>query len=269
VVVAYTTLAALQLREMSRATKASSEASHTAASALAENTRQFNITFGEMQAQTTATQKAANAAKDQAVASKDAAATALAAERGWIKITEPKAVGDAFWPPDGSFQLTVKYRLINVGHSVVTDIHVRGQFIAEWGGAVVNTIQTEISYCDEARKEHSDPKIVRTLFPGDDFWDDITLSLSKQEMEIADKTWPFGGNREKSVYPVLIGCVNYQLPFSKEIHQTRFIYDINWFRPPKPEPWNLHGRGTFPLGRAVPESEIDIRPHFLGGLFAD
>lgn len=223
------------------------------------------LQVGEMRKQETDTHALAEAAGQQAT-------TSLASERGWVKITDPKAVGDVFWPPDGSFQLTVKYRLTNVGHSVITGIYVRGQSIAQlWlPNSVIYPIQMAIAYCDNMRKEQPDPKTVRTLFPGDDFWDDLTVSISKREMEIADKTWPNPyGNREKSVYPTLIGCVNYQLPFSKDIHQTRFIYDINWFRPPKPGPWNLHGRGTFPIGKPVPESEIDIRPHFLGGLFAD
>jgi len=67
VVIAYTTVAAFQWREMRKATKASTDAANTAALALAENTRQFNVTFGEIQAQTSATQKAANAAQQSLI----------------------------------------------------------------------------------------------------------------------------------------------------------------------------------------------------------
>jgi hypothetical protein len=228
--------------------------------------------LGEMSKQAEAAKTLAVQTEQNARAARDSADTLLASERGWVKITDTKAWGDVFWPPDGSFQLTVKYRLINVGHSVVSGIHFKGKFIAKlWTtSTALDPIQTEITYCDDARQEHTDPKTVRTLFPGDEFWDDTTLSISRQEMDMADKTWPNPyGNREKSVYPTLIGCINYQLPFSKEVHQTRLIYDINWFRPPKPDPWNLHNLNPFPIGRPVPESEIDIRPHVLGGLFAD
>ena len=76
VVVAYTTVAAFQLNEMRKSTKASSEASRTAALALAENTRQFDMMFGEIQAQTFAQITAGNAAKEALIAS----------NRAWLEI---------------------------------------------------------------------------------------------------------------------------------------------------------------------------------------
>lgn len=248
---------------------AASDKSASAADSFSETAKQQ---LGEMSKQAKAARKLAVQTEQNARAARDSADTLLASERGWVKIADTKAFGDVFWPPDGSFQLTVKYRLINVGHSVITGIHFKGKFIAQlWTkSTTLDPIQTAIAYCEDARKERADPMTVRTLFPGDEFGDDITLSLSRQEMEMADKTWPNPyGNREKSIYPILIGCINYQLPFSKEVHQTSVIYDINWFKPPKPDPWNLHSRNPFPIGKAAPESEIDIRPHFLGGLFAD
>jgi hypothetical protein len=64
VLVAYTTFAAFQWAEMRKSTAASAEASKNAAAALAENTRQFDMMFGEVQAQTTAQGLSAHAANN-------------------------------------------------------------------------------------------------------------------------------------------------------------------------------------------------------------
>ena len=136
-----------------------------------------------------------------------------------------------------------------------------------------DVIDKERAWCDEKRKDRPDPRELRTLFPGDDFWSDIIVGIGRQEMYEADKTWPNPyGNREPAVLPVIIGCVNYRLPFSDDIHQTRFAYNVNFIdptRPPLPPKSNLHGQNPFRVGRNIPQAQIDIRPHIFGGLFAD
>lgn len=213
--------------------------------------------------------------KKSADAAKSAADTSLASERGWIKIADIEAGSDFWYTPTESFQMTMNYRLVNVGHSVITSIHFDAQMIPEyWGQTMIHdVIDKEIAWCNEKRKERPDPRELRTLFPGDAFWSDSTVSISKQEMYEANKTWPNPyGNREKQVIPVIIGCVSYRLPFSDDIHQTRFAYNVNFIdptRPPIPAKSNLHGQNPFIIGHTIPQAQIDIRPHYFGGLYAD
>jgi hypothetical protein len=143
-----------------------------------------------------------------------------------------------------------------------------------WGQTMIqDVIDKEIAWCDKKRTERPDPRELRTLFPGDDFWSDYLVGIGKQEMYEADKTWPNPyGDRKEAVYPVIIGCINYRLPFSDDVHQTRFAYNVNFIdptRPPMPPKSNLHGQNPFIVGRKIPKDQIDIRPHYFGGVYAD
>jgi hypothetical protein len=261
-------------RRIATASRRESRAADKNADAADSFSKTAEQQLGEMSKQAEAANKLAMQTQNNAEAARDYADTLLASERGWIKIADFEAGSDFWYTPNQTFQLTANYRLVNVGHSVITGIYFDAQMIVEyWGETMIqDVIDKEIVFCDEKRKERHDPRELRTLFPGDDLWSDTTVSISKQEMDEADKTWPNPyGNREPKVYPVIIGCVNYRLPFSNDIHQTRFAYNVNFADPTKPPipKENLHGQSPFIVGRTIPQAQIDIRPHYFGGLYAD
>jgi len=86
-VIGYTTVAAFQLEEMRKATKASSEASQTAAAALDENKRQFGLMLSQIRSQTSAQIQSGSAAKQVAGIAQN---TLHISERAYIVFGSPQ-----------------------------------------------------------------------------------------------------------------------------------------------------------------------------------
>ncbi|MGC2369446.1 MAG: hypothetical protein WA474_10310, partial [Candidatus Sulfotelmatobacter sp.] len=104
VVIAYTSVAAFQLEEMTKVTKASTDAAQTSAWALEENQRQFRLMFGQIKTQTAAQVKSGTAAGRAAKIAED---TLHVSERAYVT--------------DGAVQLDIAKKvlslpLINSGH---------------------------------------------------------------------------------------------------------------------------------------------------------
>jgi len=249
--------------------KKSSADTHDLAIAAKDQAVAVKSQVEELRKQGADTHALAEAAEEQATnteqnarAARDSADTLLASERGWVKIADIQAGGDLTYNPDGSFFLVVSYRLVNVGHSVITNIRFNAQMIPEYwrDNMLYDAIDKERAWCDVKRKERPDPRELRTLFPSDDFWSDYTVGIGKQEMYEADRTWPNPyGNRDPSVYPIIVGCVSYLLPFSDQVHQTRFAYNVNFIDPtksPLPTKINLHGQNPFIIAVKFPNPRL-------------
>ena len=213
------------------------------------------------------TEKAASAAQDAAQTAKD---TLVIAERPWITVGEMKADGPLAFNPDGSVSINLSFRLKNIGHSIATDIYLRPQMMAQIFGqsTFLDPINRQTEWCDKVRKERPERRFLKTLFPDDDTWESTSLQINKLEIDSAFGTYPNMLQQQGNfVAPIVYGCVNYQFPFSKEVHQTRFAFvisAINSKRPPSP-----HESYPFVVGRNVPESGITIKSYYFGGTFAD
>lgn len=110
VLIAYTTFAAFQWREMRKATKASAEASETAIVALDENKWQFRQTLKEIERQTKAQQDAADAAKSSAD-------SAVADQRPYVVVKVPGVLTGGLVE---NTALTSTVTIANVGRTPAT-----------------------------------------------------------------------------------------------------------------------------------------------------
>jgi hypothetical protein len=220
--------------------------------------------------------EAAKAAKISAGAAQSAAETAhdtlIASNRPWIVVERMTATSPLIFLPNGRANINLSFHLKNVGHSVASGIYLRPYLMAHTFDNMWFTTpfarQTE--WCDKVRKETPNPNALKTLFPNDDTWEPMGLELTKEEIDSSSATYPLKELRGKFIDPLVYGCVNYKFPFSKDVHQTRFMFSIS--RPFYKNNKIVAGKGlTAPIiiGRDVPVTELIIEKYFFGGTFAD
>lgn len=140
-IIVYTIVAYNQWHEMIKATKASTDAAHTAACALDENRRQFKDTLTEIQKQTVAQQNASTASWLSAqTAKKQSQLIAQQMEQTERQVSaklvfQNFTVEKKFAVENSPEQVTVSFDVVNVGGSAATEIG-----IGEGGGELKDTI---------------------------------------------------------------------------------------------------------------------------------
>jgi hypothetical protein len=215
-----------------------------------------------------ANQKAANAAKSAADTARD---TLIVSERPWIKVEEMVATSPLTFLANGRANVNLSFHLRNVGNSVATRIYLRPQLMAN---TFDNTLwerpfARQKDWCDYVRKETPNPDALKTLFPTDDAWEPMGLQLTKEEIDSSSATFPLKELRGKLINPMVYGCVNYEFPFSKDVHQTRFMFSISRMIPNSPTSRAFQATNPISVGGDVPEAELIIEKYFFGGTFAD
>jgi hypothetical protein len=213
--------------------------------------------------QSCATQKAANAAQDAADTAHD---TLVVSERPWITVTVGLNGPGLTFNPDGSASLNLGIAVKNIGHSVATGINIRPEMFAmsfSANGMFNEPLDKQSSFCEKVRKAAIDPRRLFTLFPTEDTTANITVTLTKADIDSA--IMPFNKRDAKYVLPVIYGCVNYQFSFDKLTHQTQFIYELSQFNPVEPS----HQFPIKIISGTVPLTNLVVRKYYFGGSLAD
>jgi hypothetical protein len=154
-------------------------------------------------------------------------------DRPWLKeIVRPNA---DFLYNDGGFSWAINVQLQNVGHSVATGAFVAGKLIAaniQNADLVDGPANAMNKFCDTIASESpiNPRRWGVSVFPGDI---DSVLGLSPILFpnDIKGNVVDGGKTLGRSIFPILIGCVDYQYSASSIRHQTRFIYDVFWKDP--------------------------------------
>jgi hypothetical protein len=101
------------------------------------------------------------------------------------------------------------------------------------------------------------------IFP--DSSDDSLLlgsGFSKGEIESTPTTNPHFS--VKHIFPIIVGCVDYQYGVSTHHHQTRFIYEVQRFDPAtRPHIFSIE------VGTDVPAPSVALVPYSFGGFLAN
>jgi len=210
-----------------------------------------------------ANRDAANAATKAANVAEQ---TLIITERPWVKVDEVIATGPLTFRADGRASINLSFHLKNIGHSIATGIYLRPQLMGNTFDQQIfdRPFDRQTEWCDKVRKEAPRARWLKTLFPGDDTWQGMGLELTKEEIESSSATNPYPESRGKFILPMIYGCVNYQFPFSKEIHQTRFIFSIS-----HPQPKDGSIPPSIRIGENVPISDMTINTFIFGGTSAD
>jgi hypothetical protein len=210
-----------------------------------------------------ANRDAANAAKK---ASDVAEQTLIITERPWIKVEGVVATSPLIFLPNGRASINLSFHLRNIGHSIATGIYLRPQMM---GNTFDNRVFSDpftkqAEWCENVKKETPNPRMLKTLFPDEDTWEPMGLELTREEIESSSATYPSKESLGKFITPLVYGCLNYQFSFSKDIHQTRFIFSIS-----HPFPKDKSIPIPISIGKDVPTSDLVIENYFFGGTFAD
>ncbi|HTC49828.1 MAG TPA: hypothetical protein VK722_21075 [Candidatus Aquilonibacter sp.] len=210
-----------------------------------------------------ANRDAANAASS---AAKTAENTLIVSERPWVVVDAMVATGPLRFLPNGRANVNLSFHIKNIGQSIASNIYLRPQMMGNIFGqqASVEPFTRQAEWCDSVRKETPDPRFLKTLFPHEDAWQPMGLELTKEEIESSSATYPVGELKRKFIVPLVYGCVNYQFPFSKDIHQTRFIFNVS-----HPQPKDGSIPPMIRVGEDVPISNLATGKYFFGGTFGD
>jgi hypothetical protein len=158
-----------------------------------------------------------------------------ATDRPWIKVIGAVANHPLIFHEAGSISargddfvnLGIKVIIQNVGRSVALNVNIRTDviFVSMIQGAAKNPftypIETQKALC--SKKPEAGLPI--NLFPGDDnrdqTGDDHDIPVSGNTFTI-----PADPPTVRRIMPIFIGCVDYTIGISGNIHQSRFIYEL-------------------------------------------
>jgi hypothetical protein len=201
--------------------------------------------------------------RDSADAAKESADTASRqlemVDRPWIK-EALRSVSD-FSTQNGTITWGVSISANNVGHSVATEVFPDARLIAIRGADFIDFPRKQVTeLCEKMTQRFkqlkTDPELWNnSIFP-DDHHDFIPFTTLLLPQEIAASSLDGGSGLGKSVFPVLIGCIEYHYPTSPHAHHTGFVYVLSHTDDPSlAEPT----RTFFSVGRTVPKDKIVLR----------
>lgn len=180
------------------------------------HTRIAAIAASDMVEQAKATTVAANASVDEARKATNVAHEAyLAEQRAWISV-ELDIDGPLRWytDRDGSRHASIdaSARITNIGKTPALNVHTQMDVVFGW----VEAKQAVQKLARESRHRNIDTS--RMLIP----------------RETYNRPWGLGFAEEKArshaagehIWPVIIGCVTYEIQRDKKLHQTAFAFAL-------------------------------------------
>jgi len=170
-----------------------------------------------------------------------------ATERAWIPpITE---ISGPLAKDGGRLKLTLKFIMKNTGHTPAMFVFPSPHFFLRRGG-LPDYLAEQKRWCDKDRQqEFSARNLGLTIFPSDTRAAPL-FNVTVPEEEVREKTLPNGW-----LFPAVVGCINYQYVFSKEWHQSGFVY-------------RLRKRDTSPITIGeldIPPENLFLEEHFSDG----
>jgi hypothetical protein len=152
-------------------------------------------------------------------------------DRPWLK-EEVKSAFD-FRPQNGAIGWAVTIKANNVGHSVATDVFPDARLIAIQDADLIDGPRRQVTQLcrdmikrSENMKAHDPDLWNNSIFP-DDSHRFIPFNVTLWPTDIAGKSFDGGVTLGKSVFPVLIGCIEYHYPTSGKAHHTGFVYVLS------------------------------------------
>lgn len=184
-------------------------------------------------------------------------------QRPWV-VTEYAVSAPIEYTPDGGvkFEITGTYK--NIGNSVALDVlDIPLPHIDDITLALTHPTNEQKEVCERMRnmREKSQESTEGdTLFPQDRGGYKMPIHFTKEQLDHAS----IGGQSEKIIGFVIIGCVDYKFSFSPKHHQTGYFYEIV-----RPLPNGQPGSIPMKLGETLQPNQLIIRRSLLGGFYAD
>ncbi len=208
---------------------------------------------------------------DAAKSAADTAAKQLEmSERPWIKV-KLVSHGPFTFSSSGYANLGLQFALKNVGHSVAAGVTIETRMFPVLGNEVfTKSIEHQKEVCAIARERKIDPQGLAggalSLFPEDEspspYTVDVAIDKPSIDSTIFRKDRFFPGSQE--IYPIVVGCADYQFTFESGHHQTGFIYEVRQLNPAD----RFHPMLII-VGRNVDAPKLLVDRYFFGGFWAN
>jgi hypothetical protein len=136
--------------------------------------------------------------------------------------------------------ITLRFVLHNIGNSPAAATWVNLVAFDMMFEGKSSPIDEQRKLCDPMRTYKPDPHAVGfTIFPGQIIQQDISTSISGKEINEVNAAIlrlikkPISNFRSR-LYPMIVGCIDYQFEFAPGHHQTPFMYQLVVIKPEQP-----------------------------------
>jgi hypothetical protein len=175
--------------------------------------------------------------------------------RPWIP-PSVRISGPLHHEPDGGLNITLQFALVNTGHSPASYVFPSSHFYLRRKDHR-DDLSEQQNWCRKERQRPVSPRDIGvTVFPNETApIPQIVVSVSKNDL--VEGTEP----HTKWLFPVIVGCINYQFDFAGGWHQSRYIY---WVSKIDRAPISVE-EGD------IPAEKLFLEPQFTdgGGFYAD
>lgn len=186
-----------------------------------------------------------------------------ASQRPWIKADVTIAAPITF-ETDG-MHLALKFDLRNTGHTPAMYAWPEWRIYSSRLLSPSALIKKQSELCSELIRPNGQNTPGLTIFPGEE--KSITIITTLPQSDIAADMAPFQdvkiAREHPAISPVVLGCVDYQLPSRQEHHQTGFAFEI----------WDtgtsemaLSGPLVLVSKEPIPINRLHLQPMLIQGL---
>jgi hypothetical protein len=212
---------------------------------------------------------AAQAAKDSADIAK---AAFLSSDRPWLKIVDASVSGPlTFDPTTREGRIEFKLAIKNVGRSPAVNVSMASEAVASI--TTLPNMQPDpmnLEVCKRLREPLFKWPLGSIVFPDDTIIRGMSIPIPANEIATYKSLLIEKGIKDPkmlvSISPLILGCVDYQLPVDGSHHQTGFAYHVNRRDTANP------GGTDFTVDTSVQSTSADevvLRDWFTGGSYAD
>jgi hypothetical protein len=168
---------------------------------------------------------------------------------------------------DGGLSIVFSIIMKNNGRLAANKVKVRfTPYFSKWGGNIFSEpMERQRDFCSKpnisrdsrANLEGLTNENALTIIPGDAREWQINFGIKPTDSDIIE--WPPSETHQpqtKRLYPIVVGCVDYQSGVMTEPHQTGFIFEIKRGDPRMPS--------FITMGEDVRREDVVIEQYFLG-----
>ena len=222
-----------QLNEMESSSKSSDEAASTQAKIMQGQLDEMKSSSKAADGQAKIMQGQLDEMKTASKLTQKTLNLLVVDQRPWVSV-DVQTIAPLTFDSKNNGSIGVRFTLKNTGRSPATQIEIFPRLYLLGGDPAkqkLNPTEEQLSYCEKFRK-HKNPKERSTslfgfrLSPGDTITKDYYLGISADAIFDYQSYFDKASSQKSSstwIQPILIGCVDYGMPFNDEHHQTGFI----------------------------------------------
>jgi hypothetical protein len=196
-------------------------------------------------------------------------------DRAWIKLVAIET-SDLKFAQNGDASISFKPAFQNIGRTVATYVSVAGKLVLQDEKhdffrepmAVQNEICSELARAPIGPSAKTTVSMDQTVFPGDvdsELWYGSTITkreIGQRKKDVVLKSGPGA-----LIFPIYVGCIDYQFGTATRHHQTGFAFSLRWRD--RTIPPGFVNEVAIKVGHSVPNTDVILEKWSFGGFYAD